>query len=128
MKFECVARWMLLAIALVLASARAAAQSGQPSGPGADDNARAAELKKQGDVAIDSMRYGEAVDAYSKAYALAKDPALLYNRGRALQALGDFPGALEALEGFDATASAELKARVPRLNALLTEVRAKVAT
>src|SRR5258706_3080976 len=96
--------------------------------PPATTDARAADLKQRGDAAMDSLRYGEAVDAYARAYALTKDPALLYNRGRALQALGDFPAALEALEGFDASANAELRARVPKLGELLTEVRARVAS
>jgi hypothetical protein len=96
--------------------------------PSADEHTRAAELKRLGDAAMESLRYGEAVDAYTKAYGLEKDPALLYNRGRAFQAMGDFPAALEALEAFDASANAELKARVPKLAELLAEVRAKVAT
>jgi len=100
----------------------------QVSEPATEDRTRAAELKQRGDTAIDSMRYDEAVDAYTKAYAMTKDPALLYNRARALQALGDFPGALEGLEGFARAASPELKARVPRLAELLAEVRSHVAT
>jgi hypothetical protein len=100
----------------------------QAAEPSADEHGRTAELKRLGDAAMESLRYGEAVDAYTKAYALEKDPALLYNRGRALQAMGDFPAALEALEGFDASANAELKARVPKLAELVAEIRAKVAT
>src|SRR6185295_7621747 len=87
--------WLLPAVVPI-----AAAQERAP----AADQARASELKQRGDVAMDALRYGEAVDAYVQAYAISKDPALLYNRGRALQALGDFPGALEALESFSAAA------------------------
>jgi PEGA domain len=126
MKFRAVVSSVLLPVWLHLAAAPLA--MAQAIAPSADDQVRAAELKRAGDVAIDSMRYGEAVDAYTKAYALAKDPALLYNRGRALQALGDFPAALEALEGFEHTASPDLKSRVPKLAELLAEVRSKVAT
>jgi len=115
----------LAASILAIPTAPARAQGAEPSPA---DRARAAELKQRGDAAIDSMRYGEAVDAYTTAYAMTKDPALLYNRGRALQALGDFPGALEALEGFAATANAELRARVPKLTELLAEVRTHVTT
>jgi len=126
MRFKAVLCSALLATWLVPAwSGLVMAQVNEPS---ADDRARAAELKQRGDAAIDSMRYGEAVDAYTMAYGITKDPALLYNRGRALQALGDFPGALEALEGFAATADAELKARVPKLAELLADVRAHVGT
>ncbi len=115
-----IAAWLLPAMPMSVM-----AQGAEPS---ADDRARATQLKQRGDSAIDSMRYGEAVEAYASAYAITKDPALLYNRGRALQALGDFPGALEALESFSAAASPELKARVPRLAELVAEVRSRVAT
>jgi hypothetical protein len=118
----------LAVIPRAMAQATAPTAPSAPTAPTAEEQARAAELKKLGDAAIDTMRYGEAADAYTKAYAISKDPALLYNRGRALQALGDFPAALEALEGFDSTANADLKARVPKLADLLSEVRAKVAT
>lgn len=98
-----------------------------PSALSAADKKAAADLKKQGDDAMVSLRYAEALDAYTKAYTLTEEPALLYNRGRALQALGKFPEALEQIEAFDAQAPAQLKARVPALDALLAELRAKVS-
>jgi hypothetical protein len=125
MRFWTIVAAFLVGVWLFLASGRQAMAQGEPS---ADDRARAAELKRTGDAAMDSLHYREAVDAYAQSYAIVKDPALLYNRGRALQALGDFPGALEALEAFDASAGAALKSRVPKLAELLAEVRAKVAT
>jgi hypothetical protein len=126
MRFRAVVSSVLVSAWLSLAITPPA--TAQAPAPSADAEARAAELKRAGDAAIDSMHYGEAVDAYTKAYSLVQDPALLYNRGRALQALGDFPAALEALEGFESTANADLKARVPKLADLIGEVRAKVAT
>src|SRR5260221_12423289 len=96
--------------------------------PSAEERARALELKRPGDAAMESMHYRDAVDAYVQAYAITKDPALLYHRGRALQAVGDFPDAVEALEGFDASADPALKSRVPKLGELLAEVRSKIAT
>src|SRR5580700_9805040 len=59
---------------------------------------RAAQLKQQGDAAMESLHYADALGAYTQAYALSRDPALLYNQGRAQQALGNFPDALLALE------------------------------
>jgi hypothetical protein len=94
----------------------------------ASDKERAAELKKKGDAAMVSLRYDEAIEAYTKAHEITGDPALLYNRGRALQGLGNFPEALEQLEAFKSQASASLKARVPALESLITEVREKIAT
>jgi PEGA domain len=126
MRFRAILSSALLTACLL--SARSGVVWAQVVEPSAADQARAAELKQKGDAAIESMRYGEAVEAYATAYAITKDPVLLYNRGRALQALGDFPGALEALEGFATAASAELKARVPKLAELLAEVRVQVAS
>ncbi|HLM72422.1 MAG TPA: PEGA domain-containing protein [Polyangiaceae bacterium] len=94
----------------------------------ASDKQQAAELKKKGDAAMVSLRYEEAIDAYKKAYDITGDPALLYNRGRALQGLGQYPEALAQLESFKQQASPALKARVPALESLITEVRAKIAT
>ncbi|MCA9588819.1 MAG: hypothetical protein KC657_26065, partial [Myxococcales bacterium] len=94
----------------------------------ADATARAAETKRKGDEAMDSGRPAEALAAYSEAYALTRDPALLYNKGRALQALTEYPKALEELEAFDRSAPEDLRARVPGLPALLAELRQKVSS
>ena len=88
---------------------------------------RAADLKKRGDDAMESLRYADALGAYAQAYALTKDPALLYNQGRAQQALGNFPEALADLERFASEASPELRARVPKLDELIGDVRKHVA-
>jgi hypothetical protein len=74
------------------------------------------------------LEYQAALDAYERAYAIDKNPALLYNRGRTLQALGRYPEALEQLEAFEREAPAELKARVPKLRELISEVKGRVST
>lgn len=86
----------------------------------------AADIKRRGDDAMDSGRPTDALAAYSEAYALSKDPALLYNKGRALQALTEYPQALAELESFDRQAPPEMKARVPGLAKMIEELRAKV--
>lgn len=86
----------------------------------------AADIKRRGDEAMDSGRPADALTAYNEAYALSKDPALLYNKGRALQALTEYPQALAELEAFDAKAPPEMKARVPGLPKMIEELRAKV--
>jgi PEGA domain len=116
---------ILIVIALV-APPRGEAHA-DPGALSVADKKIAADLKQQGDDAMVSLRYGEALDAYTKAYKLTEDPALLYNRGRALQALGKFPEALEQIVAFEAQAPAQLKARVPALDALVAELRAKVS-
>lgn len=88
----------------------------------------AEELKTAGDDAMQRLDYAAALTAYERSYALEPNPALLYNRGRALQALGRYPEALDQLEAFRRDASPELKARVPKLDELIKEVGAKVAT
>jgi hypothetical protein len=85
------------------------------------------DLKRKGDDALVNGRPADALAAYKAAYALRPDAALVYNIGRAHQALGEYPAALEQLEKFEETASPEVRARVPGLPTLLATVRAKVA-
>lgn len=90
--------------------------------------ARVAEIKKRGDVAMDTGNPTDAYAAYVEAYAISKEPALLYNKGRALQALGDFPKALVELRAFQREAPLELKARVPGLARMIAELEDRVTT
>ncbi len=106
----------------------AAAPAAVSSGPSPDALEKAKELKKKGDEAMDTGHPADALGFYSEAYAISSDPALVYNRARALQALTDYPRALEELEKFDREAPNELKSRVPRLQELIYEVRQKVTT
>jgi hypothetical protein len=112
---------LMLALALTPVAARA-----EP--PSEDRAAEVAARKKAGDEAMEALRYADALAAYTEVHAVTREPALLYNMGRALQALNRFPEALGKLEAFEAAASAELKARVPRLPKLIAELRARVAT
>ena len=104
-----------LAALLLLAAAAPAA---------ADDPAA---LKKQGDEAMRTLHYQEALEAYDKAYALKRDPAILYNRARAEQGLANYPAALDAIEEFVRVAPEELKQRVPQLAELVDDIRRHVA-
>jgi hypothetical protein len=89
--------------------------------------AKAAQLKEQGNKAMDGLRYQQALALYAEAYGLTQDPALLYNKGRALEALGDFPEALATQEEFDAKASPELRQKVAGLPKLLADLRSRVS-
>ncbi len=127
--------WALSLLALAALSGSARPSFAQPpaaapptDAPSADLSAQAAARKKAGDQAMEALQYADALAAYGDAHAITKDPALLYNMGRALQALNRFPEALDKLEAFDAKASAELKARVPRLPKLIAELEARVST
>ncbi len=96
---------------------------GPPLGAAAVD-----EEKRLGDDAMVALRYEEALAHYRRAYEANKNPALLYNMGRAYEGLSEFPKALDALEEFSAKAPPALKARVPKLEALLNDIRNRVAT
>ena len=113
---------VVLALALLLS-----APSRAYGDPAPVDAARAAQEKQAGDDAMGALRYADALDAYERAYEITRDPALLYNRGRAYEGLGNFPAALEQLEAFDAQAPASLKGRVKKLPELLAKLRARVA-
>ncbi len=127
----------IVVAALVVGQGGHAFAQEQPAGPAAPpstpaispaDAARAAETKKRGDAAMDTGNPTDAYAAYVEAYGITKEPALLYNKGRALQALGDFPRAIQELEAFDKAAPAELKQRVPGLQRMIAELRARVTT
>jgi hypothetical protein len=93
---------------------------------GAQVPPQAVELKKKGDEAIETLHYDEALAAYKEAYEIGHDPAVQYNMARALEALGDYPAALDSLERFQDTAPDALKARVPHLADRLANLRAHV--
>jgi len=94
----------------------------------ADDTPTAADLKQQGDTAMDSLHYEEAIAHYTAALALSPAPAILYNRGRAYQARGQYVEALADIERFDREAPPDVRTKVPKLAALLAELRAKIST
>jgi hypothetical protein len=120
-----------LVAALVLTAAPVMADEPAP-GPVPDQVAattkRAAELKEAGDKAMDSLHYGDALEAYQSAYELSPTPALLYNLGRVFQALNRHPEALAKIEAFKASAPADLLLKVPDLDKLLEDLRARVGT
>ncbi len=121
-------RWRspgFLLVTVAVSMATAPSSRAQPEAPSVTERAR--ELKKQGDAAMDQLRYEEALADYDAAYRLEQDPALLYNAARALQGLGRYPAALEKIEDFDRVAPPELKARAPALAALIAEIRSHVS-
>lgn len=115
--------FLTLSVALSVGSASSARADTSPEAA-----AKAAQLKEQGNKAMDGLRYQQALALYAEAYGLTQDPALLYNKGRALEGLGDFPEALAAQEEFDAKAPPELKAKVSGLAKLLADLRSHVST
>ncbi len=112
---------LVLAVAMIVAAPASALADEDPA-------AAAAEIRKRGDAAMDGGRPADALVAYTEAYILTKDPALLYNKGRALMALTEYPQALKELEAFDAAAPPDLKQRVPGLARMIADLRQRVTT
>jgi hypothetical protein len=94
----------------------------------AQSKADIAKLKAAADSAMDNLRYADALDGYQKAYAASHDARFLYNMGRALGALGEYPQAVEQLERFRIDAPADLKSRVPQLEQLIADFKRHVST
>jgi hypothetical protein len=118
---------LFAACALFALAAFALPAAAQPA-PNADASRAAEAKKKEGDGHMSERRYADALEAYDQAYALAPNPVLHYNRGRALQFLARYPEALEALERFKADAPEAVRARVAVLDDLITELRGRVTT
>ncbi len=123
-----------LALALVASAAHAEGPSGGPVTPPSSDapqpaesaQAQADKLKAEGDALFRARNYLDAVAAYDKSYALVPDARVLYNKGRALEALGRHGLALETLTLFEKTAPAELKGQVQGLPDLIATLRQRV--
>lgn len=119
---------LFLGLVLLLAGGDARAQGRRPDPKSDAQKTEAAHLKSAADVLMDQDRYADAVVLYQRAYELSSDPALLYNQGRAFEALGDYPTALEKLEAFERDAPAAVRARVPGLRELIADLRGRIAT
>lgn len=114
-------RSLVLPLTVALCLVAVPALAAEPSNDPAAEKAR-------GDAAMDGLHMDEALEAYTHAYELGHDPAVLYNRGRVFQARGDYAKALDDLEAFDRDASPTLKTKVPKLQELIADVRAHVST
>jgi PEGA domain len=91
-------------------------------------DALALEFKSAGDQAMQAKRYEEALRAYERANDIEPHPSLLFNRGRALQALNRYPEALDAMVTFREQASPELAARAGNLDELVTNLQQHVSS
>jgi hypothetical protein len=73
------------------------------------------------------MRYADALAAYDAAYKVSPSFEVLFNRGRAYQFLAKYPEALADFDRFAREAPADVRARVPGIDKIVSEVRGKVA-
>jgi len=84
-----------------------AAPPPKPSPEKAAADVRARELFQKGDVAYSEGRYEEAHSAFQEAYELSGRPQLLFNVSNALERLGRYPEAVDALEKYLASGKAK---------------------
>lgn len=119
----------LLAAQIAVALPGAArAQASAPAEAASDEaRARARDLKAQGDRAIGEMQYTEALAAYDASYRLSPTWEALFNRGRAHQFLGRYPEALVDFELFARDAPPDIRAKVPGIDRIVSDVRGRVA-
>ena len=121
-------RTLLIAVLLVTgAPTLAFAAPDSPSKISKQDKAESARLKKEADGLMGLDRYADALSLYAKAYDITSDPALLYNQGRAYEAMGEYPDAVDKLEKFDKDASPALHAKVPALQKLIDDLKSRIA-
>ncbi len=113
-------------VPLLVASSLLLAAPVQAESVGLRD-ALAREFKSTGDQAMQAKRYEQALAAYERASELEAHPILLFNRGRALQALNRYPEALDAIVAFREQASPELTAKAGNLDELLANLRQHVS-
>lgn len=114
-------RSVVFFVLIVASPSPALAQTKKPEDP-------ATALKRQGDEAMDALRYDDAIALYTRAYETNGMPAALYNRGRVHQARGQWVKALDDIDRFAREATPELRARVPDLEAIQSELRSHIAT
>lgn len=117
-------RFLLACTVLAATATHAEPAIAQKAAP----KSEASKLKHDADALMDQDKYVDALALYARAYELSSDPALLYNQGRALQAMGEYPEALDKLERFEREASPALRAKVPGLRDLLVDLRGRIAT
>lgn len=86
-------------------------------------DARVEELKARADALFRVREYGDAVALYDEAFGLLPDARLLYNKGRALQALGRYAEALQTFRLFQTKASSQLQEQLPGFDGLLEDLR-----
>lgn len=116
----------LLVSAIALGASTPAAAASPASTEAAEASAA---LKARGNEAMVANNPTEALSYYQQ--ALEKNPndvTLQYNIGRAHQARGEYVEALASLQEFERAASPEIRAKVPALDALLSDVRSRIGS
>jgi hypothetical protein len=126
--------WIVWLLGLLIAGSARAQTPPPPQTPApsqaapASSEPNAQELRREANDAMASLRPADALEGYRRAYELSHETALLYNMGRAMEALQDYPGAIAEYSEFLAKAPPDLRARVPGLAEVVAEMKRKVAS
>ncbi len=96
----------LVALGIAASTPSARAQAG-PKPDKAANEQRAKDLFAKGDTAYAEGRYEEALAAFQDAYTLSGRPQLLFNVSNALERLGRYADAVDALERYLASGKAK---------------------
>src|SRR5688572_23540599 len=88
-------------------AAPAATQVASSGTDAASSAAQALELSEQGSSLYRAGEYRRALEKFIEAYALGKDPNLLFNMGRCYQQIGEAAVAREKYEAFIAAPGAD---------------------
>ncbi len=88
----------------------------------------ASELKRKADAYMERDQYAEALAIYRALYEVSPQPALLYNQGRALEAMGEYAEALDMFEEFERRAPESLRSQTQGLEAHLKDLRTRIVT
>jgi tetratricopeptide (TPR) repeat protein len=99
-------RFVFVAATCIALASHAHLAEAQPRGEKAATDQRARELFQKGDAAYAEGRYEEALASFQEAYELSGRPQLLFNISNALERLGRYAEAVEALEKYLASGKA----------------------
>lgn len=108
-RFKSAGTLLLVLAALLFVAQSADAQSGGQRGPRRSDGEQPAEPDQQraarslfdaGTIAFRQLRYEDALESFSQAYKLTKDPVLLFSIGMAYDRLYRLPEAVQAFESY----------------------------
>jgi tetratricopeptide (TPR) repeat protein len=97
------------------------------SAESASNKAKADELRRRGNRAVDEGRLADAIGNYEEAARLSPDPKIAYNLGAAYQKTGRNAEALTQLLRFKTNASREELGLAPNLDVRIAALRNKVA-